>query len=745
MKTSLKISVLLIIIWSFCVACQNDTNHKVRNIETFARLYGYARWFHPSDEARAIDWDKFAVLGVHKVEKIKSSKELRDTLFKLFSPIIQGLQIYQTGNPQKFNSDALLSPDPDAKPVAWQHYGVYLGMQHNIYRSARSRNGLDNNNGLVIKYFINTTRISGKEIKFSGYFKNKSPIDRGCVKIAAWPIVSMYNTENNKYDTVIESKDWEKYELEFTCPKGIFYLIYGFEVMGECEVYVDDFELYVNNQETWELVDALNMGFEHGKIEEGQMDDWNTFLAGYTFDISNDSPHSGKYSLKVSHTGKLFDQIPQFGEIIRESIGNHLTCVVPLTLLTNDTATYPKTDLSVLAQLKSEIENIKYEERFDLHLNLASVVITWNMLQHFFPYFDVIDTDWEKELGKTLKSAFANKQKKDFFVTLSQMIAKIEDGHGVVLGELMYHLPIQTEFIENKIVITASRHQALERGDIIKKMDGKSVMKVLDETEKTLFGSPQLRRYLASNVLGRKFAAGEKTNLVIKRNGKKQTVTISNSNNGGLAYYKPIDDRKYLSDKIVEIDSDIYYVNMANCTEDDFHQKIDILANAKAVIYDQRGGNQLNFFHITPYLIKDSVTSTWWNTPQTIYPNRKEVEYDISNWNIQPQQPFFKSRTIIINVPSVVSSGETMMGIIDHYHLATTVGETTAGCNGNVNQIALPCGYYVRWTGMKVMKHDGSQLYLKGFQPDYPVNKTIQAVKEGRDEYLEKALEIARR
>jgi C-terminal processing protease CtpA/Prc len=84
------------------------------------------------------------------------------------------------------------------------------------------------------------------------------------------------------------------------------------------------------------------------------------------------------------------------------------------------------------------------------------------------------------------------------------------------------------------------------------------------------------------------------------------------------------------------------------------------------------------------------------------------------------------------------------MGIIDHYNLATTVGEPTAGCNGNVNQINLPCGYTVRWTGMKVLKHDGSQLHLKGFEPDYPVNKTIQAIREGRDEYLEKALEIAR-
>jgi len=353
----------------------------------------------------------------------------------------------------------------------------------------------------------------------------------------------------------------------------------------------------------------------------------------------------------------------------------------------------------------------------------------------------VIDTDWNIVLGETLKSTFENKQKKDFFVTLSQMFAKINDGHGIVFGEQMYHLPIRAEFIENNIVITASNNTALKRGDVIKTIDKKQVMSALDEAEKIISGSPQLRRHWALNILGSKFDSGV-TQLVIERDGKEQNVTVSNSRGGGM-FFNPIDERKFLSEKIIEIEPEIYYINMTNCTENDFYQKLDILANAKAVIYEQRGGDSLSFFHIAPYLIGESVNSAWWNIPQTVYPDRKEVEFSNSNWSIQPKQPLFKSKTIIINVPSVVSSGETMMSILDHYNLATTVGEPTAGCNGNINTINLPYGY-AWFTGMKVLKHDGSQLYLKGFQPDYPVNKTIQAIREGRDEYLEKALEIAR-
>ena len=36
-------------------------------LRAFARLYGVVRWFHPSDEAAAIAWNRYAVVGVHDI------------------------------------------------------------------------------------------------------------------------------------------------------------------------------------------------------------------------------------------------------------------------------------------------------------------------------------------------------------------------------------------------------------------------------------------------------------------------------------------------------------------------------------------------------------------------------------------------------------------------------------------------------------------------------------------------------
>jgi len=77
--------------------------------------------------------------------------------------------------------------------------------------------------------------------------------------------------------------------------------------------------------------------------------------------------------------------------------------------------------------------------------------------------------------------------------------------------------------------------------------------------------------------------------------------------------------------------------------------------------------------------------------------------------------------------------------------LAEIVGQPTAGANGNVTAMGLPGGFQVMWTGMKVVKHDGSQQHMIGILPTVPAVRTIEGVREGRDEVLEKALEVVKR
>jgi C-terminal processing protease CtpA/Prc len=59
-----------------------------------------------------------------------------------------------------------------------------------------------------------------------------------------------------------------------------------------------------------------------------------------------------------------------------------------------------------------------------------------------------------------------------------------------------------------------------------------------------------------------------------------------------------------------------------------------------------------------------------------------------------------------------------------------------------VNPFTLPGGYTVPWTGMRVLKHDGSQHHLIGIQPTVPVVRSLEGIRSGRDEDLDRALEV---
>jgi C-terminal processing protease CtpA/Prc len=131
--------------------------------------------------------------------------------------------------------------------------------------------------------------------------------------------------------------------------------------------------------------------------------------------------------------------------------------------------------------------------------------------------------------------------------------------------------------------------------------------------------------------------------------------------------------------------------------------------------------------------------------PQIIYPDQENVVgFRKSGWHMQPKEPHIKGKVVFLTDGRAISYAESCMGFIEHYKLAEIVGQPTAGTNGNVNPYELPGGFRVVWTGMRVVKHDGSQHHLIGIQPTVPVQRTIQGVIEGRDEFVEKALEVIR-
>jgi C-terminal processing protease CtpA/Prc len=116
-----------------------------------------------------------------------------------------------------------------------------------------------------------------------------------------------------------------------------------------------------------------------------------------------------------------------------------------------------------------------------------------------------------------------------------------------------------------------------------------------------------------------------------------------------------------------------------------------------------------------------------------------------SGWPVPPEKPYFNARRVFLTDGRAISYAETVMGIVEAFKLGEIVGGPTAGTNGNVNPFRLPGGYTIPWTGMKVLKHDGSQHHGIGILPTVAAARTRKGVAAGRDEILLRGLEVVRK
>lgn len=585
-------------IFSTALAADSEIDqHRVENLALFARVYGYVRFFHPSDEAAAVDWNRFAVLAAEEMRNAPTPDAARDTLLRWFRPLAPTLQLRQ-----RDSSPPLTTVSAGQRTTRWQHFGVQLFDELDGYRSPyRSRRVLS----------------------------------------------------------------------------------------GE-----------------------------------------------------SDGPRAARLPAP-----------PDLPDRIEAAVGRGLHLSLPMVLPVDDAGHTPSASTSgefELLQKRIAGVDMKTLAFTDWRLRIASVITTWNVFQHFHPYLSGAEIDWPATLGPALRRALADRTADDFYLTLSSLVARLEDGHGYVWGrEPRGGLPIRVEVAENRIVVVAAEDGTpLRRGDIIARFDEADALARLADQESRVSGSPQLRRHRALNQYT-DGALGAVARLEIVREGERLTLETKREPEPGGIFYNPIVEFHHPT--FAELRPGIFYVNLPSFDAAEWNALVPKLAQARGIVFDHRsndgsvrGKAPLNLDeHIIPHLIDREARGAPTRIPIIHTPDRAGWTWQEGRtFSVSSRAPRFTGRIAIIDVPSIVSYGETCTAFVAYERLATLVGEPTAGCNGGVNFIPLPGGLKIMWTGMEVMKHDRSPLYRVGYAPDEPVERTLAAVREGRDEYLERAVAV---
>jgi len=754
--------LLVIFISGEAETISSTESQTIQNLRGFAKLYGYVKYFHPSDEASAIDWDKFAVYGAQRVKDAKNRKQLKTTLEALFLPIAPTIQIYASD--QKPEDPMKHVPDDTTglKIVAWQHFGVRSSKGSNPYYKSIRLNRANKLSGTMwdvgsVGQAIDATKYCGKEIKLKAFVRTSvhGPANQGHLWLSVDAEDAKNQFFNSMYDRPIKSNEWKPYEIETDVAGDAKNISFGCILRGTGKLWLDEFRLFTRNKKNrWETIEIKNPGFEE-EDENNKPEGW-TLNDGYSYRIDTEEPYKGNKCLLVEDkseifSGKLFEEHPKIGEVVNKPLDSGLFCQVPLALYSDENGTLGKNDMYPFQRLLEKLQAVGGGKLTanDEDVRLADVVITWNVFQHFYPYFDVVNVDWDSELTNALRKAMTDKNEEDFYYTLFRFTAKLQDGHVWVshtrLESQWAYLPFYVDWIEDQVVVIASKEPTkVKIGDIIVSIDGIEAEQVLLNQEEYTSGSRHWRKYAALVVFG----YGDKStkaNLVIKRVDETFQIEVERMNLSSVVknYRDSISELR--RPKIDAIRDDIYYVDLTRAQRKEIEKRIRDLAGAKGVIFDLRGypkrgvGQEV----IRHLLRKKDTSDAWCRTPQIIYPDfENEVGYKNEGWGLEPKEPRIKGKVVFLTDAGAISAAESYMSFVEHYKLGEIVGQPTAGANGGANNFVLPGGYDIWWAGMKVVKHDGSQHHLIGILPTVPVQRTIQGVIEGRDEFLEKALEI---
>jgi len=189
------------------------------------------------------------------------------------------------------------------------------------------------------------------------------------------------------------------------------------------------------------------------------------------------------------------------------------------------------------------------------------------------------------------------------------------------------------------------------------------------------------------------------------------------------------------------INKDIAYINNGSLKKAHLPKIWEAMENTKGLIIDIRNyPSDFPIYDLSDYLMPRSRPFVKFTSGSTEQPGLFTFTETLNAG--KKNKNHYKGKVIILLNEISQSSAEFHAMAYRVHPNATVIGSTTAGADGNVSQFYLPGGISTMISGIGVYYPDGKETQRIGIVPDIEIKPTIQGIKEGRDEVLEKAIGI---
>lgn len=380
----------------------------------------------------------------------------------------------------------------------------------------------------------------------------------------------------------------------------------------------------------------------------------------------------------------------------------------------------------------------------------------WGVFKYFFAYRDLLDEDWDQILLDYLPKFIAAKDALEYNLAVAEMVTHVHDSHaGVQSKELTAYfgeapVPVQLRLIDRKPVVTriyddAATAAGIKVGDIVHSVDGEDIAQRVNREAKYL--SASTNQWLGYTTVRRVLNGpdGSMATLVVSDGEGQKEVKLERH----VAYSAKMSEGQRSGEVMKLLDGNIGYADLDRLTPDQVDAMFEKFRETKAIIFDVRGYPKGTAWAIAPRLTdKQDVEAAIFTGPITMAPDlpNGESTHPSSTYFFVQTIPHsdkwkYKGKTVMLIDERTISQAEHTGLFLQAANKTQLIGSPTAGANGDVTNFVVPGGITIGFSGHDVRMASGGQLQRNGLQPDVLVVPTLNGIRHGRDEVLEKAIE----
>ena len=386
----------------------------------------------------------------------------------------------------------------------------------------------------------------------------------------------------------------------------------------------------------------------------------------------------------------------------------------------------------------------------DKAVRVADVTVRWNIVRHFYPYYEEDSLDWDNRLERYMRKAVQMAGVNTFeslvewYDMLCRFMNPVKDGHMFVRrdmnvsGIMSTYLPEFYAEAETKVVndtlLVRMGTDGRQPWRILNAVNGQQASERLRYCRQITNAATEVHRdkMAAEKMLS---SAEYGTPFVI------QTVDASGQTHEDTLYAQSQNIKKAEKERqpVRKLENGILYVD---ATSRELNENLFLSAltpDVRGLCFDLRGLPTYQFEDILAHLIAADAKAPATEVAINNFPYQQNVTWRIDSETLKTRQPHIALSATFLCDGATVSWGETILMMVRHYKLGKIAGQTTAGTTGDMTQFLLPL-FPFSMTGMLMRCMDGEPHHARGIKPDITIPVYATDYINGYDRILNVAL-----